>query len=354
MGLPPDKRRTSISTVSQVISLQQGMTTMTGFFSFAGLRCIAATVAAFVALAGSALAQDYPSQLIKMVVGYAPGGNVDFIARLVANSLSQHYGQSVVIINRPGAAGALGIREVRQAEPDGYTLLLAYTNEVILSPAVKGETVLDGFEPVAFMGHTPGVLSAGRSVEPNDFPGLLAAAKNGRRFTFGGGPNSPAHVTALWLNAQADFNFRFIPYGRGTSQIVNDVAGGHLDLFFGGLPASLSFIKAGTLKPLTLSGTERSEALPDIPTLQELGFESLTQWYVLLAPKGTPPEVVKKLRSDIYAILDTPTVRKEMTAQALKMDFMSGEALAAFLKSEKRKLEALTVKLGLKANQSER
>jgi len=177
----------------------------------------------------------------------------------------------------------------------------------------------------------------------------LAAAKAGKRFTFGGGPNSPAHVTALWLNAQADFDFRFVPYGRGTTQIVADVAGGHLDLFFGGLPASLHYIKAGTLKPLVISGKERSAALPDVPTLQELGFESLTQWYVLLAPKGTAPKIVEKLRTDIYAVLDTPKIRQEMTAQALTMDFMSGAALAEFLNSEQRMFETLTAKLGLKS-----
>lgn len=322
---------------------------MIGCFAF-GLRHAAVAVATFAALASGAHAQDYPSQPLKVVVGYAPGGNVDFIARLVAMSLGPRYGQTVIVVNRPGAAGAIGVREVRSAEPDGHTLLLGYTNEVILSPAVKGEAVLDDFEPVAFMGHTPGVLSAGRSVDSDDFAGLLAAAKNGRRFTFGGGPNSPAHVTALWLNAQADLDFRFIPYGRGTAQIVADVAGGHLDLFFGGLPAALQYIKAGTLKPLAISGEKRSAALPDVPTFRDLGFDSLTQWYVLLAPKGTPPKVVEKIRADIYAILKEPAVRKEMASQALETDFMSGEALTAFLRSERTKFEALTTKLGLKAN----
>lgn len=317
-------------------------------FACAWLCRIAVAFAAIIILVSNAHADNNPAKQLRLVVGYAAGGNVDFIARIVAANLGSRYGQNVIVINRPGAAGALGVREVRTAEPDGSTLLLGFTNEVILSPTIRGEAVLDGLEPVAFMGHTPGVLSAGRHVQPDDFAGLLAAAKSGKRFTFGGGPNSPAHVTALWMNMQADLDFRFIPYGRGTTQIVADVAGGHLDLFFGGLPVSMHHIKSGTMKPLAVSGNERSPALPAVSTFREFGIDSLTQWYVLLAPKGTPPEVIEKLRAAIYSVLDTPAVRKEMSAQALTMEFMSGEALTAFLNAERQKFETLTTKLGLK------
>jgi tripartite-type tricarboxylate transporter receptor subunit TctC len=284
-----------------------------------------------------AAAQQYPSRTVEIIVSYAAGGSTDFVARTVAQKLSEQLGQSFVIINRPGASGTIGITSALRAKPDGYTLFVGYTSETVVMPQISktaAYSVIDDFEPIAITGLVPVVLMVSKNVKANTLQEQIADARaNPGKYTYGGSVGSPPHIMGAWMNKIRDLDITHIPY-RGGAQGVNDVVGGHLDMFYGGVAVGKPAIASGWVKPLAVTGETRSAVLPNVPTFKEAGVPEfdLASWTVMLAPKDTPAEIVTLLRAETLRALADPRVREALAAQGVEKS--ENQDVRAFLSRE--------------------
>ncbi len=284
-------------------------------------RAIAvALLAAGLAAAGPALAQTYPSRAVKFVVPYPAGGTGDMVARIVADRLSGVLGHAVVVENRPGAAGAIGTKAVATATADGHTLLIGHTGEIAINPHWVKDIGYDpdtDLLPVALAAIVPLAL-----VVPGQAPYASVAEmlklSNERGLSFASaGIGTPGHFAAEVLKFKTKSNLIHLPY-KGAPPALNDLVGGHVDLFFSGFPAALPHVKAGALKLLAVSSGQRSGVAPDVPTVAEAagiaGFD-ITLWMGFFAPRGTPKEVVARLNADINRILAEHDVKQKLLEQ---------------------------------------
>jgi tripartite-type tricarboxylate transporter receptor subunit TctC len=295
--------------------------------------------AALSALATAVFAQPtpYPNRNIEIVVPYGPGGSTDIVGRIVAQKLQERLGQNVVVLNRPGASGTTGLLSAMRSAPDGYTLLNSYTAEAAVVPQISKThkySVANDFEPIAITGLVPVVLMVSKNVKANTLQDFVAEVRaSPGKYTFGGGIGTPPHVMGAWMNRLRGLNVQHVPY-RGGAQGINDVIGGHIDMFYGGIAAGKAAIDSGGVKPLAVTGDRRSTALPNVPTFKEAGvpeFELLS-WTVLLAPKGTPAEIVAILRKETLAALNDPRTREALAKQGA--DKSDTQDVRAFLKKE--------------------
>src|SRR5882672_1208240 len=273
-------------------------------------------IALSVAQSGAAPAADYPSQTIKIIVPFPPGGGVDVVARLIAPRLSESLGQSVIVENRPGAGGSLGATAVAQAPHDGYTLLLGTGSTHGTNPTVYTRLSYDpvrDFVPVALITSAPLVLVANNDVPVKTAADLIALAKaKPGELSFGSyGTGSNNHLVAELLNSMAGITTNHIPY-RGSAPMMTDLIGGRIQFAFDGIAVTLGYIRGNTVRLLGVSTSKRSPVLPDEPTISESavpGFES-SVWFGLFAPAGTPKAVVDLLNSKVNAALAPPEVRE--------------------------------------------
>jgi tripartite-type tricarboxylate transporter receptor subunit TctC len=265
----------------------------------------------------------YPSRTIEIIVAYGPGGSTDMVARGLAQKFQERLGQSVVVLNKPGGSGTIGAMAAARANPDGYTLYEGYTSETVVVPQLmKGAKYsIDDFEPVAVTGLVPLVLVVAKRVRANTVQELIAelAAAPGK-YTYGGGTASPPHIIGAWFNRLNKLDVTHVPY-RGGGQGVADVVGGHIDMFYGGVAAAKGAIDSGAVKALAVTGDARSSALPNVPTFKEAGMTDfdLASWNVLLAPKGTPTDVLALLRQETMRALADPKVRELYLAQGVEL-----------------------------------
>ena len=309
----------------------------------------AATVAC-----GPAGAQQYPSRTVEVVVPYGPGGSTDIVARIVSQALQDKLGQSFVVVNRPGASGTIGIGQAMRAAPDGYTLLVSYTAEAAVVPQMTESakySVLDDFEPIAITGLVPVVLMVSKNIKANNLQDFIAELRaNPGKYTFGGGYGSPPHVMGSWMNNLKRLDVTHVPY-RGGAQGINDVIGGHIDIFYGGVAAGKAAIDSGSVRALAVTGDARSSALPNVPTFKEAGVPEfdLASWTVMLAPKGTPADIVALLRRETLAALDDTKVTQALARQGVEKS--SNQDVRAFLKTEYAKFGRVVRTLGLKMGQ---
>ena len=229
----------------------------------------------------------------------------------MAQKLTERLGQPFVVLNRPGASGTIGIKAAIAAKPDGYTLYVGYTSETVVVPQISKTatySVVDDFEPIAITGLVPVVLMVSKNVQANNLKDFIAEIRaNPGKYTYGGSVGSPPHVMGAWMNKVRNLDVTHIPY-RGGAQGVTDVIGGHLDMFYGGVAVGKSAIDGGSVKALAVTGDARSAALPNVPTFKEAGVPEfdLASWTVMLAPKGTPAEIVELIRKETLAAIDDP------------------------------------------------
>ncbi len=274
---------------------------------------------------GFAQAQSpYPSKPIRMVVPFTPGGSTDILARAVGAELSKSFGQSVVIDNVPGAGGSIGAERVAKAAPDGYTLMMGHIGTLAVNPALYpklGYDPIKDFAPVAWVARVPNVLVVNPAVPAADFKSFMALVKSkpGQLNYGSGGNGSAAHTTTEFLKFQSKISLLHIPY-RGTAPSVTDLLAGQIQVMFTGAPTLLPSIKAGKLRALAVSSPKRLDILPDVPTVAEsglagtAGFEA-DQWYGVVAPKGTPADIVNKLNTAINAALNLPEVKSRLSGE---------------------------------------
>lgn len=304
---------------------------------------------AAVACSGAS-AQQYPSRNVEIVVPYGPGGSTDIVARIVAQKLQDRLGQTFVVLNRPGASGTLGLTVAMRANPDGYTLLNSYTAEAVVVPQISKAhkySMADDFEPIAITGLVPVVLMVSKKVQADNLKDFIAEVRaNPGKYTFGGGYGSPPHVMGAWMNKLRGLNVQHVPY-RGGAQGINDVVGGHIDMFYGGVAAGKAAIDSGSVRPIAVTGDARSTALPQVPTFKEGGVAEfdLASWTVMLAPKGTPAEIVALLRKETLAALDDPATRAALARQGVETS--KDQDVRAFLVRERAAFGRAVRELGL-------
>ena len=302
------------------------------------------------AAATLALAQArYPSRTIEIVVAYGPGGSTDLVARALAQKFQDRLGQSVVVLNKPGGSGTIGASVAARAAPDGYTLYVGYTSETVVVPQLsKGvKYSIDDFEPIAVTGLVPLVLIASKNVRAANLGELIEELRAAPgKFTYGGGIASPPHVMGAWFNRLNNLTVTHVPY-RGGGQAVADVIGGHIDMFYAGLAAAKGAIDSGAVKAFAVTGDVRSPALPNVPTFKEAGVKDfdLASWNVLLAPKGTPADVLSLLRRETALALDDPKVRELYLAQGVEVS--PSQDVKAFLAKERDNFGRVVRSLGI-------
>jgi tripartite-type tricarboxylate transporter receptor subunit TctC len=283
---------------------------------------LGAVIATCVAMPLAAQPARYPTRTIEIVVAYGPGGSTDLVARALAQKFQERLGQSVVVLNKPGGSGTIGAMAAARAAPDGYTLYEGYTSETVVVPQLmkNAKYSIDDFAPIAVTGLVPLVLVTAKSMRASNLQELIAelAAAPGKH-TFGGGIASPPHVIGAWFNRLNKLDVTHVPY-RGGGQGVADVVAGHIDMFYGGLAAAKAAIDSGAVKALAITGDTRSSALPDVPTFKEAGMTDfeLASWNVLMAPKGTPADVLALLRQETARALADPKLRELYAAQGIE------------------------------------
>jgi tripartite-type tricarboxylate transporter receptor subunit TctC len=305
---------------------------------------VALLMAGFVPLLASA--ETYPSRTVKLIVPYAAGGTGDIVARIVADRLGAALGQSVVVENRPGATGAIGTQAVAAAAPDGHTLLVGQTGEIAINPHWSKGIGYDPDKdllPVALATVVPLAL-----VIPGKAPYATVAemlkASHTRGLTFASaGTATPGHFAGEVLKFKTKSDLTHVPY-KGAAPALNDLLGGHVDMFFSGFPAAAEHVKAGALKLIAVSSGRRSGVAPDVPTVAEAagiaGFD-ITLWQGFFAPRGTPSEVVARLNAEINKILGEPDIKQKLLEQGADVSPISVDQFAAFVKAEGEKFQGI-------------
>ncbi len=275
--------------------------------------------AAIVLGALPAMAQDYPTRTIKMVVPFPPGGPSDVVARIVADGMSRALGESVIIENVSGAGGTIGTERVAEASPDGYTLLGAGMGSHVAAPALFAHLKYDStkdFEPIGLASNSPVAVVARKGIPAKNLQEFIAwAKKGGDKLRQGhGGIGSASHMACLLFNAEAGLHPISVAF-RGTGPALNDLIGGHIDYFCEQVLSIAPAVKGGSIKAFVVSGNARSTALPNVPSAKEAGFPNyqLSIWSAIFAPKGTPKPIVDKLSAALDKALDDPAVVKRLT-----------------------------------------
>jgi len=267
---------------------------------------------------GASLAQTYPSKLIKFVVPLSAGSPVDVIARIVAPALSLRLKQTVIVENRPGGGTTLGTKAVATASPDGYTLLFASATHTLGPALIKnpGYDPVKDFAPIATVGSGSWVLVVEPSVPAHSVKDLITHAKaNPGKLNWGFGRNAGPHLLGELFVLATGIDVNRVPYRSG-ADAVPDMLGGRVQMNFGAIEGLSQLVQEGKLRALVVTGETRSHSLPDVPTMREAGLPSLTRgfWAGLLAPAGTPSDIVNRLNAEINAALPT----SEMTASLMK------------------------------------
>jgi tripartite-type tricarboxylate transporter receptor subunit TctC len=286
------------------------------------------------------LAEDYPERPIHLIVPFPPGGVADIIARPIAERLSSSLGQPVVVEDRGGATGTIGASYVAHAAPDGYTLLLGTTNEIAMSPTLFKSLPYDptkAFAPVTPVAVFPNVLVVGMDVPVKTLADLvaLARAKPNTLSFASAGVGSTNHLTAEIFQREADIAIQHVPY-RGGGPALADVFGGHVTAMFATLPSAIALIDGGKLRALAVTGLRRLEVLPGVPTGKESGLPGLvvTTWNGVLAPAGTPPQVIERLHKALAAAVADPALKQNFGALGAETELISPQQFATRIQSD--------------------
>ena len=300
-------------------------------------RVLAAVLLAAAPFA--ALAQAWPDKPVKIIVPFGPGGFTDVAARILQKELAASLGQAVIIENKPGAGSTIGTAEVANSKPDGYTLVMISTTHVI-SPHLYKQMPYDpikSFTPVMKLAEGPYVLVVHPSLPAKSVSELIALAKAqpGAIDYASSGNGSSQHLVGALFNSTAGVRMNHVPY-KGSNQAMNDLIGGQVKVSFVGVPNALPNLATGKLRALGVSTPKRYAELPDVPTIAEAGVPGYeaTLWLGLLAPAGTPRDVIQKINTEIGKVLSTSEARKLMASAGVDVSIAPSEEFGAFVRSE--------------------
>ncbi|WP_313561927.1 tripartite tricarboxylate transporter substrate binding protein [Diaphorobacter nitroreducens] len=306
-------------------------------------RAVAAILglAAIAVPTAGALAQPaYPSKPIRLIVPFPPGGGTDMIARTVAQKLADQNQWNVVVDNRPGAGGNLGVDAAAKSAPDGYTLVMGQTSNLAINPSLYAKLPYDPLKdlvPVALVSSSPIVMAAPAKSPYKTFADVVAAAKakpDGITLGFSGN-GTVAHLAGELAENAAGIQLRHVPY-KGAAQAMTDLVGGQIDLYMSSVPTLLGQVRNGKLRAIVLTSTKRSAQLPDTPTLEESGykgFEAVT-WFGVLAPAGTPVAIVQQLNKAINRALEQPDVAEKLRSEGGEVLGGSPEKFSNLLRTD--------------------
>jgi len=305
------------------------------------IAAIAVCAAAASGIAGAA--RPYPLRPVRFIVPFAPGGSTDTLARTIGQKLGESLGQQVVVDNRSGGNGNIGMEIVAHAAPDGYTIVLGYIANLAIGPSLYDKLPFDpvrDYAPITQLAQSPNILVVHPSVPAKTFREFIAYAKAhpGQVNFASASVGSIGHLTGELLNNAAGIRMQHIAY-KGSGQAVIDLLGGQIQSMFSGMSSVMPHIKSGRLRPLAVTGAQRSPAAPDVPTIAESGFPGFeaTAWYGVLAPAGTPRPVIDRLHDDIVRALKMSDVRERLEGVGFELIGSAPEAFGAYIKSEIRK-----------------
>jgi tripartite-type tricarboxylate transporter receptor subunit TctC len=309
-----------------------------------------------ILLAGfhGAHAQAYPAKSIRMIVPFAAGGGTDIVARAVAQKIGEAFGQSVVVDNKAGANGNIGMELAAKAPPDGYTIIMTSSALAINRSMYKGMgyDAVNDFAPVSLATLIPFILVVNSTLPVNSVRQLVALARARKKELSyaSSGTGNATHLAMALLEMTTKIEMNHIPY-KGTGQGIVDVMGGHVQLMFGAIPSTMPAVKAGKLRVLAISSAQRATVLPDVPTVAEAGVPGyeLTSWYGVLAPAGTPAAVVAQLNGEIVKALSTSEVKARLTSEGAEPVGNSAQQFQAFIRSEIDKYAKIVAALGIGA-----
>ena len=291
-------------------------------------------------IAPAARAQTWPTQPVKLVVTFPPGGASDIVARLMGPPLAERIGQSVVVDNRPGGAATIGAAAVARAQPDGYTLLMSNSAPLSISPALMEKPLYDpisSFRHLVYVGDVPTVLVVHPSLPVTDFAGFLAWARAQKEpIAFGsGGQASVGHIVGELLAQRTGLKMTHVPY-KGAGPMRSDLLGGQIKVAIDALPQNLSFRSSGQLRLLAVTAARRVAQAADIPTVVELGHRELVaeNFVGISAPAGLPAAIEQSLLKALSQVLALPDVRSKLQAQGFELEQRSPEAFVAFIKEQ--------------------
>jgi tripartite-type tricarboxylate transporter receptor subunit TctC len=268
--------------------------------------------------AGVAGAQSYPAKPVKLIVPFAAGGAVDILGRLMAQSLTTATGNSFIVENKPGAGGLLALNEVAKSPADGYTLAVGSPGPLTIGPNLFVDAKFEPLarlDPIIWFAGTPAVVVVRSDLKANSVPELVALSKS----TPSGlnmastGTGSLAHLMAKFFESMAGVSWTHVPY-KSSAPALTDMAAGRIDVMIDSMPTAAPFVKAGKLRGLAVTTSRRAIELPDLPTLQELGYKDydVSSWYALLGPKGTPAPIVSRLNAELNKALQTADVKERI------------------------------------------
>jgi tripartite-type tricarboxylate transporter receptor subunit TctC len=302
-----------------------------------------------------ASAQSYPNRPIKLIVPFAPGGSADLVGRLLAQQMSESFGQPVVVENKGGASGMLGNEYVAKSAPDGYTLTVG-----TLGPFAVNQTLFDhvpydnirDFAPITLTGISSHILVAHPSIPVQNVSELIALAKEkpGQLTFASSGTGNATHLTFELFKARAGIDIVHVPY-KGGGPAMADLVGGQVLFSFASMASAVPFVRAGRLRAIAVSGGERSALFPDVPTVAESGLPGFASedWQGILAPAKTPPEIIGKLNGEIRRILLLPEVKAKLQAAGFEPKPSTPEWFAQFIQAETLKWAKLLKGIGIKA-----
>lgn len=306
-----------------------------------------------LAPAGAAWCQEYPTRPIRMIVGFTPGGGTDTIARVIGTKVTDSLGQPVVVDNRPGAGGSIATEMLAKSAPDGYSLIMVSGSHTInpnLQKKARYDPVKD-FAPITQLAKSQYLLTVIPSIPAGSVKQLIALAKArpGRLNYASAGNGSPPHLATELFKSMTGVDIVHVPF-KGTGPLTTAILGGQVDLTFGNMGAVLPHVRAGKLRGLAVSGTVRSPAAPEFPTVAESGvpgFEA-AGWYGVLAPAGTPKRIVNKLHREIARVLGLQDVVDRFAAEGLEIGATSPDQFAAYIKSETAKWAKVVKLIGMR------
>jgi tripartite-type tricarboxylate transporter receptor subunit TctC len=312
-----------------------------------------ALVASAPLSAAPAFAQNFPTKPVRLILGFPPGGATDLVARAIQPRMSQALGQQVVIDNRPGANGIISVELTVRAEPDGHTVLFSHIGSLVISPAMQ-KVPYDVFRDLAPIGQAvslQNLIITHPSFAAKSLKELIAMAKaKPNQINYASsGIGSPGHLAGVLLESLAGIQMTHIPYKGGGPAIV-DLLAGHVPVFFSVISTGVPHVQSGKARGIAVTGMQRADAIPDIPTVAEAGVPgyAATNWYGLLAPPKTPKAIIDRIHKEMVAALKAPEVAEALKSRGIDVAPSSPAQFGAFIRSETDKWAPIIKKSGIK------
>jgi tripartite-type tricarboxylate transporter receptor subunit TctC len=305
-----------------------------------------------LSIAGAALAQSYPTRVIRLLVPFPPGGPADILGRIIAQKMSENFGQQVIVENRPGANTIIAANIGARSTPDGYTLLMAIDSTLTMNPTLYSKLPYDplkDFDPVSLIAIVPTVLVVNSNVPVNNVRELIALAKSKPGQVMFGSGTLASQLAGELFNNMTGTKMTNVPY-KGNSTSITALLAGEVPVLFSGFSTVLVNLKAGRIKALAALGAKRLSQAPELPTVAESGVPGYEAqvWQSIVVPTGTPREIIAKLNAELTRIMKLPETRERLSAVGIEPTSSTPEELAAFIRSETTKWSKIIKDIGLK------